>query len=94
MWILLATRSFEEDAIIGDNSVILRRATGIASNVPIVFTMLRACVTVCACVHKNLPRMSQLLLGNNFRKSERRFEQSVLPDASIRGGCCYQRAES
>lgn len=39
LWILLATQSFEEDAIIGNNSVILRETIGIASNVAIVFTM-------------------------------------------------------
>ena len=82
LWILLATRSFEEDAIIGNNSVILRETIGICVE-------CRHCVhDVCACVLKNLPRVSQPL-GNNFCKKksrERRFarEKSVLPDASVR----------
>jgi len=56
----LTTRSFEEDAIIGNNSVIFRETIEIASNVAIVFTMFVR-------VLKNLPRVSQSL-GKNFCK--------------------------
>lgn len=80
LWILLATRSFEEDAIIGNNSVILRETIGIASNVAIVFTMfVRVSLKI---FHVCLSRSATIFVKSRERRFAR--EKSVLPDASVR----------